>query len=89
MLSTFVLLNFYGMTVACMPCLNKLCTVAMSLSRDDDTEILYTFNDTEGMYIYCISLFMHITELSDLPNFLLLIKKNTYSKLLVSLCVYV
>lgn len=62
---TFFLFTFSGMTAACMPCLYELCTVTMSLSRNYDNEILYTFKDTEGMYVYCISLLMHITELSD------------------------
>lgn len=43
---TFILLNFLGMTAACMPCLYELCTVAMSLYRDrDNNEILYTFKE--------------------------------------------
>lgn len=47
MLPTFFLFNFSGVTAACMPCLYELCTVAMSLFRDDnDNENLYTFKDT-------------------------------------------
>lgn len=42
------------------------CTVAVSLSRGDaDNKTVYTFKDTEGMYIYGTALLMHITDISD------------------------
>lgn len=50
---TFIMLNCFGMTAACMPCLYELCTVAMSLSRDNDNnEIVYTFKKIQKECIF-------------------------------------
>lgn len=68
--------RFFGMTAACMPSLYKLGTFADSLSRNANSQVLYTFNDTEGMYIYWISLSMHTTD--NLTTWFLLLIKKTY-----------
>lgn len=81
---TFILLNCFGMTAACMPCLYELCTVAMSLSRDNES--LYAFKKYRRN-VYLLNNLVYLCTLLNylIATFLHLIKK----KLFVSMCVCV